>query len=122
MKIIEQGTLLRGAGIQRDTFDGDARFCDLHKWESAATDSVSHVTFHDGACTKWHEHEGGQLLVVTHGVGFVETADDGRFVVEVGDVVIAQPGERHRHGAAPGSKMSHLAVSRGTVLWCLGPR
>jgi AraC-like ligand binding domain len=34
-----------------------------------------------------------------------------------GDVVWVPPGERHWHGAAPGSFLIHLAISLGTTMW-----
>jgi quercetin dioxygenase-like cupin family protein len=74
------------------------------------------VTFRDGARTRWHSHEGGQLIYVLDGRGRVATHDD-EAVVGPGDLVAAAPGEEHWHGAADGADMSHLAISFGEASW-----
>lgn len=75
------------------------------------------VTFASGSRTKWHRHPGGQVLYAVHGVGVVETAAESHRVA-VGDVVYADPGERHRHGAAEDSEFVHLAISIGAnTIW-----
>jgi quercetin dioxygenase-like cupin family protein len=79
--------------------------------------TINTVTFTPGARTHWHSHEHGQVLQVVSGTGLV--CSDGGPPVEigVGDVVWVPPGERHWHGAAPESLLSHHAVSLGTTRW-----
>src|SRR5690242_2652204 len=60
---------------------------------------------------------GGQLLVVTAGRGVVATRDGGAQVVTSGDVVWAEPGEEHWHGACGDSLLTHMAVSHGATEW-----
>ncbi len=79
--------------------------------------TVNSVTFTPGARTFWHHHEGGQLLVVTGGTGWVCTHGETVQPLTVGDLVWVPPGERHWHGAGPGTVMTHLAVSLGTTTW-----
>ncbi|CAN5586445.1 cupin domain-containing protein [soil metagenome] len=67
------------------------------------------VTFHFGARNKLHHHETDQLLVVTAGEGIVATGDE-EFQVAVGDVIHVPAGERHWHGAKPGSTFSHISI------------
>ena len=78
----------------------------------AAPDRVqgAHVTFEPGARTAWHTHPLGQTLIVTFGRGRVQR--EGGPVEEIGpgDVVCFAPEERHWHGAAPGTAMSHIAI------------
>ncbi|WP_281969227.1 (R)-mandelonitrile lyase [Roseovarius nanhaiticus] len=68
------------------------------------------VTFEPGARTAWHTHPLGQTLIVASGVGLVcrdrQTAQE----VRPGDVVWFEPGEKHWHGAAPDTAMSHIAI------------
>ena len=68
------------------------------------------VTFDPGARTAWHTHPLGQTLIVTAGLG--RTQREGGPVEEIrpGDVVCFAPGERHWHGAAPDSPMTHIAL------------
>lgn len=79
--------------------------------------TVNSVTFTPGARTFWHHHERGQLLVVTAGTGWVCTYGGPPQPLTVGDVVWVPPGERHWHGAGPGSILTHTAVSLGTTTW-----
>jgi len=68
------------------------------------------VTFEPGAWTAWHSHPLGQTLVVTAGCGRVQRW--GELVQEIrpGDVVSILPGEKHWHGAAPTTGMTHIAI------------
>lgn len=37
--------------------------------------------------------------------------------IQVGDMIVCEPGTEHWHGAAEGSVMMHLAVSLGITTW-----
>lgn len=69
----------------------------------------SEVTFRPGERTKFHTHEGIQILYVTDGEGIVATREEEQ-VVSVGDLILFPPGEEHWHGTAPDaeSSFSHL--------------
>ena len=69
------------------------------------------VNFEAGARTAWHTHPVGQTLIVISGRGLVQS--EGEAVQEIlpGDVVWIPANERHWHGAAPDSAMSHVAIS-----------
>ena len=73
---------------------------------------VALVHFAPGAATPPHVHHGGQVLVVTAGMGFVEV---GGVVTDLmpGDIVVTPAGEEHVHGAAAGGSFSHLSVTTG---------
>ena len=72
--------------------------------------SGASVTFEPGARTAWHTHPLGQTLIVTSGCGWLQR--DGGQVEEIrpGDVVYFPPGEKHWHGAAPTTAMTHIAI------------
>ena len=72
---------------------------------------IFRVSFEPGARTNWHTHPEGQILHVVTGTGRAQR--EGGEVVEIrtGDVVYFAPGERHWHGAAPGSAMVHVAIN-----------
>lgn len=72
------------------------------------------VTFEPGARSAWHTHPAGQRLVVTAGVGMTQEWGKPVQTIRPGDVVWCPPGVKHWHGAAPGTAMTHLAVT-GTV-------
>jgi quercetin dioxygenase-like cupin family protein len=79
------------------------------------------VTFEPGARTAWHSHPLGQALLITSGTGLVQK--EGGMVEQVypGDTIWFAPGEKHWHGAAADSLMSHIAIQESldgqTVEW-----
>lgn len=80
--------------------------------ESAFDDttvSAAEVTFRPGERTKFHAHEGVQVLYVTEGPGMVGTRDEERDVDE-GDLIVFAPGEEHWHGTPADSEsmFSHV--------------
>jgi quercetin dioxygenase-like cupin family protein len=68
------------------------------------------VTFEPGARTAWHTHPLGQTLIVTAGVGWVQREGGPVEEVRPGDTVRFAPDERHWHGAAATSGMTHVAL------------
>lgn len=78
---------------------------------------VGSVTFAPGARTHWHSHAGGQILVVTSGLGWVCSDGDIPHTICAGDVIWTPPGERHWHGATATTVMTHLAISLGRPEW-----
>jgi quercetin dioxygenase-like cupin family protein len=85
----------------------------------ASTDgtTINTVFFPPGARTHWHHHENGQVLLVTHGQGWVQVRDGEGTAVGPGDAVWFPPGEEHWHGAQPASFLTHIAVSLGQTQW-----
>lgn len=68
------------------------------------------VTFEPGARTAWHTHPLGQTLIVVSGLGLVQREGGSVQEIHPGDVVWFAPGEKHWHGAAPKTAMTHIAV------------
>ena len=68
------------------------------------------VTFEPGARTAWHTHPLGQTLIVTAGCGRVQREGGPIEEIRPGDVVWIPPGEKHWHGAAPTTAMTHIAI------------
>ena len=109
-RIIRAGSQASTAG-PAEYFTGRVRVEPLAPADSDVNASIAYVTFEPGARSAWHTHPAGQRLVVTAGVGL--TQERGRPAEELrpGDVVWCPPGVEHWHGAAPGSAMTHLAVT-----------
>lgn len=63
--------------------------------------------------TLWHRRQGGEVLIVTSGLGRVATANGERSLVQVGDAVYFPAGERHWHGAGPTTFWHYLIRSVG---------
>jgi quercetin dioxygenase-like cupin family protein len=68
------------------------------------------VTFEPGARTAWHTHPFGQHLIVTAGCGRVQRWGGSIEEIRPGDVVWIAPDEKHWHGAAPTTAMTHIAI------------
>lgn len=83
--------------------------------------STGTVIFAAAARSAWHTHPLGQTLIVTSGAGRVQRWGGPIEEIRVGDVVRIPPGVKHWHGAAPGSAMTHIAISEAqdgkTVDW-----
>lgn len=70
----------------------------------------ANVTFEPGARTAWHTHPLGQTLIVVSGVGRVQRWGGPIEEIRAGDVVWFAPDEKHWHGAAPDTAMTHTAI------------
>lgn len=79
--------------------------------------TINSVTFTPGARTYWHRHTGGQILVVTAGLGWVCPLGEKAQLIRAGDVVWVPPGEQHWHGGTAGTVLTHLAISIGPTTW-----
>jgi quercetin dioxygenase-like cupin family protein len=77
--------------------------------ESSRLNAAS-VHFTPGARTAWHTHPLGQTIYVTEGVGRCQRRGGEVEGIRPGDRVFFEPGEEHRHGAAPDRFMTHLAM------------
>lgn len=95
-----------------------------HGWiDEMHTDNettVADVMFVPAARTNWHTHEGGQLLRVVAGSGWI--CDEGGTPkrLRVGDLAWCPPGITHWHGADNESYLVHQAFALGATQW-LGP-
>lgn len=68
------------------------------------------VTFEPGARTAWHTHPLGQTLIVTFGCGLAQREGGPIEEIRPGDVIWFPPGEKHWHGAAASTAMTHIAI------------
>ena len=91
-------------------FTGNVRVDPLHDAPNPARVSAAVVTFEPGARTAWHTHPLGQMLVVTAGCGRAQRWGGPIEELRPGDVVWIPPGEKHWHGAAPATGMSHISI------------
>jgi quercetin dioxygenase-like cupin family protein len=91
-------------------FTGAVRIDPLFAATAPARAAGNAVTFEPGARTAWHTHPLGQTLIVTAGCGRVQRAGGPVEEIRPGDVVWIAPGEKHWHGAAPTTAMTHIAI------------
>lgn len=93
-----------------DWFTGAVRIDTPFKGNDPARVTGAIVTFEPGARTAWHTHPLGQTLLVTAGCGWAQREGGPVEEIHPGDVVWFAPGEKHWHGAAPTTAMTHVAL------------
>lgn len=93
-----------------DWFTGTVRIDPLFQPNDSRRAAAATVTFEPGARTAWHKHPLGQTLIVTAGCGRVRCEGGPIEEIKPGDVVWFSPGEKHWHGAAPTTAMTHIAI------------
>ena len=91
-------------------FTGTVRVDPLFNAPSPARVVWASVTFEPGARTAWHTHPLGQTLIVIAGCGRAQHLGGPVEEIRPGDIVWIPPGEKHWHGAAPTTAMTHLAI------------
>jgi quercetin dioxygenase-like cupin family protein len=98
---------VRGAA---EWFTGTVRIDPLFQAPAPAGVQGAAVTFEPGARTAWHTHPLGQTLLVTAGCGRAQRWGGAIEELRPGDVAWFSPGEKHWHGAAPATAMTHIAI------------
>ena len=109
MEIKRIGSQPSGIG-PADYFTGAVRVDKLFDAPDPARVVGASVTFEPGARTAWHTHPLGQTLIVTSGCGRVQRWGGPIEEIRLGDVIWFPPGEKHWHGAASTTAMTHIAV------------
>lgn len=110
MKITRNGSTASARG-SADYFTGVVRIDAPFTTEAPARAGGATVTFEPGARTAWHTHPLGQTLLVTAGKGRVQREGGPVEDIGPGDIVWFPPGEKHWHGAAPDTAMTHIAIA-----------
>lgn len=93
-----------------ESFTGTVRIDPLFPQVDPMRASASYVTFEPCSRTNWHTHPLGQRLVVTSGFGRVQRWGGPVEEIRPGDVVLIGANEKHWHGAAPSTAMTHIAI------------
>ncbi len=82
---------------------------------------IGNVVFEPGARNHWHTHPGGQILIVTDGVGYYQEKGKSIQIIRKGDVINIAPNVVHWHGASATESMTHIAINpntqQGAVIW-----
>ncbi len=109
MEIKRNGTQPSGKGLE-EYFTGTVRIDPLFEAPAPARVRCASVTFEPGAHTAWHTHPLGQTLIVTSGLGWVQSEGEPKREIRPGDVVWCPPNQRHWHGATSTTAMTHIAI------------
>jgi quercetin dioxygenase-like cupin family protein/alkylhydroperoxidase/carboxymuconolactone decarboxylase family protein YurZ len=118
VKVIKKTASVKGSS---DNFTGNVTVESIFASERSNSYRGGVVNFKAGSRTAWHTHPYGQTLIVISGRGLVQSEGESVQKIMPGDVVWIPANERHWHGAAPDSDMSHTAISEpgngSTVKW-----
>jgi quercetin dioxygenase-like cupin family protein len=109
MDIKRSGAQPSGKG-PADWFTGTVRIDPLFQPSPPARTAGARVTFEPGARTAWHTHPLGQTLIVTAGCGRAQRWGGPIEEIRPGDVIWFPPGEKHWHGAAATTALTHIAI------------
>ena len=109
MEIKRNGSQPSGKG-PAEYLSGTVRIDPLFQAEESARAVGASVTFEPGARTAWHTHPLGQTLLVTAGCGRAQRWGGPIEEIRPGDVIRFPPGEKHWHGAAATTAMTHIAI------------
>ncbi|TMQ74139.1 MAG: cupin domain-containing protein [Candidatus Eisenbacteria bacterium] len=109
MDIKRSGSQPSGKG-PAEYFTGTVRIDPLFQAHEPVRAVGASVTFEPGARTAWHAHPLGQSLIVIAGCGRAQRWGGPLEEIRPGDVVSFAPGEKHWHGAAPTTAMTHIAI------------
>ena len=75
--------------------------------------TIAYARFEPGARTKWHRHEGGQIILCEEGVAHTQVRGGPVIALRAGETTYAGPGVWHWHGAAPDQGAVQFNIVRG---------
>lgn len=109
MKIDRNGSLPTVLATDR-TFTGNV--CIRDNFERAAPSRLAGatVTFAPSARALSKVNPLGQTLIVTSGVGRLQSDGDAGVEIRAGDIIRRSPAQRHWDGATPDHPMTYIAV------------
>ncbi|HTR36416.1 MAG TPA: cupin domain-containing protein [Bryobacteraceae bacterium] len=79
--------------------------------------NIAHFHFGPGARTKWHIHEGGQIILVEDGVALVQSKGGPLLELHAGETTYVPPGVAHWHGGGTKEGGTQFNISRGGIQW-----
>lgn len=110
----------KGNKINSANFKGTAYLQTLMEADSLNPTAVGNVTFEAGAHTRWHKHPGGQILLVTDGVGYYQEQGQSKKILRKGDVIKCPANVPHWHGASADVAFVQVAITNrhlGETVW-----
>ena len=117
----QQPIFEKGEPTSPDYFTGTAWLKTLVPKEDVFNCVIGNVTFEPGARNNWHTHPGGQILIITDGIGYYQEKGQSMRLLHKGDVIKILPDVVHWHGASHDAPLTHIAIStnaqKGVVTW-----
>ncbi len=106
--------------ITNNNFTGTAFLHQMVMTDSTNKVQVGNVTFKPGARSNWHYHHGGQILLITGGIGYYQEKGSPKKIIRKGDVVNCPANVPHWHGASATEELIQIAITNtqnGAVVW-----
>jgi quercetin dioxygenase-like cupin family protein len=85
--------------------------------EENSKGTTAHFRFEAGSRTKWHSHEGGQIILVEDGVALVQSKGGPLLELHAGETTYVPPGVPHWHGGGTKEGGTQFNISRGGIQW-----
>jgi len=85
--------------------------------EENSKGNIAHFHFGPGARTKWHVHEGGQIILVEEGVALAQIKGGPLLELHANETTYVPPGVAHWHGAGTKEGGTQFNISRGGIQW-----
>ncbi len=122
MQVVRDGEQMSASLPSPSTiFVGSSSQRILNEPDQPVKTAVIFVRFETGAHTHWHAHSGGQFLYVIEGGGLIQVQGEEVVSLGQGDAVIADPRERHWHGASSTGPAVYIACCLGDEDWGEAP-
>ena len=99
---------------------GNNTLVELYKADTIFTFNIAVAKFPAGKKLDWHYHPGGQILIITEGIGYYQERGKPKRIVHKGEVIKCLPGVEHWHGSSVESGVTYLATSpaqKGATVW-----
>ena len=107
-------------GKNTNNYTGTIWLNELNTPDSNFNFSIATATYAPGSKLDWHIHPGGQILLITEGIGYYQEKGKPAQILHKGDVIKCLPGIPHWHAAAPNSDFAYIAFSpaqKGKTIW-----
>ncbi|MBE9462020.1 cupin domain-containing protein [Dyadobacter subterraneus] len=122
-ELTQQAIFPKGEQGPANNFTGKSFSTRLVDSDSTYNTLIGNVLFEPGARSNWHKHPGGQILIITAGVGYHQQKGKPIEIMRKGDVVKCPPNVEHWHGASPDSSLHQMYIipntQKGIVEWLL---
>lgn len=110
----------KGEKITNNNFVGDAFLYQMIMPDSLNPSQVGCVTFEPGARSNWHQHPGGQILIIVEGTGYYQEQGSLKRIIKKGDSIKCPPNIPHWHGASKDEQLIQIAITNnqnGPTIW-----
>lgn len=108
--------------VSLPTFNGSVYLSNVvEEGNAAGSPGMHYVVFPKGIYNAWHSHKGGQILIVTDGIGYHQKQGGKVEILHPGDVAFCPPEITHWHGGSLYGTFAHIAINtnpdRPGVTW-----